>query len=707
MADLNAQLIKIERERRKRMAAGADSELGAEVEGMGMGEKAKTYATNLVNEANRGVMEFLPSGLRDKMEGVGIGVETDFSNTASGRGTRFVSQGASMALPLIKMGTVGPGLYKNAGMIRSFVDDLAKTATAFPKTFFGAEAAGSFGAGSLGQMAEEGGSGEIGQLGVEMLGGMTAGGLASMGPSTLRAMREGFQANILPFTEAGGMVRAGRQMQARAGGPEEAAQAAKALDTLPEGVSPSQWIGDARLMGQEAKLLADNPRLENFVKAELQDARLVAQEELKDSFGKARSRQDWEVSVLNRVTPEGFEVTPGMTDKMLDDAYDSFKPLYDAANGFPINSRGIAEELIASPNSPEIMAIGPERDTVSNWLKTRLTAYDLSSPQVESDVLLDLRSKVRGERRLQTQRGRDERADLLGSAEAVLTKRINEGLPEGARDILQQADSQYRTYKVVENAIFEAGDSNLTPADLSKAIQQGGLTTDSRYARGVDAETQELRQAALAGRSTEELLGDPQRAQMVVRNLSEEERRLVHADFADTLFTRATSAQATESGIPLLSGEKLLRDVVENREVMISLGMEDADINRLQYMGEKMLAMSKKTPAAVTALFEDGPANLLQLAAALMGAKGGQRMAGGGMGSSLVLAQYMSNKARTNLAKLTSDEAGRLMKDAVTDPELYRAILTTSTVGKDVARDRARYLEGWLLSSAFDTATEQ
>jgi hypothetical protein len=706
LADLNAQLIKIEKERRRRLSEAADAELGAEVEGMSAGEKAKTYATNLVNEANRGVMEFLPSGMREKMEGVGIGVETDFSNTPQGRGVRFASQGTTMALPLVRMGNVGPQLYRNAGMVRSFVDDLAKTATSMPKTFFGAEAVGSYAAGNLGQRSKDSGSGELGQLGAEMAGGLTMGGIASMGPRSLRMLREGFQANMLPFTERGGMIRAGRQMQERAGGPEAAANLAQSLDSIPEGVSPAQWIGNERLMAQEARLLTDNPQLENFVKGELQEARLIAQEELQDSFGKARTRQDWEVSVLNRVTPDDFEVTAGMTDEMLDEAYASFKPLYDGANGHLVNTGGISAELIASPNSPEIMAIGPERETVSNWIKTRLTAYDLDAAQVDSEVLLDLRSKVRSERRLQSKRGRDERADLLGAAEAVLTKRINDGIPPGAQEILQQADSQYRRYKVVENAIFDAADSNLTPADLSRSIQQGGLTTDSRYARGVDADTQELRQAALAGRSTEELLGDPQRAQMVVRNLSDEEKALIHADFTETLYRRATSAEATDSGVALLSGEKLLRDVVENRDVMKNLGMEDADINRLQYMGEKMLAMSKKTPQAVANLFEDGPANLLQLAAALAGAKSGQKIAGQGMGSSLVLAQYMSNKARNNLARITSDEAGRLMRDAATDPELYRTLLTTSTVGRDVAKNRARYLEGWLLSSAFDTAKD-
>lgn len=706
MGNLTLQLIAIEEEERRRLAAAADAELGPDVADMNTGQKAALYATNLVNEANRGIMEFLPSGVREKMEGVGIGVETDFSGTPAGRGTRFVSQGTAAALPLVRMGNVGPQIYRNAGMIRSFIDDLAKTAIDAPKTFFGSEAAASFGAGSMGQVAEEGGSGPGGQLAAETFGGLTLGGITSMAPNSLRALREGFQANILPFTESGGMIRAGRQMQDRAGGPDAAAQLAQSLDSIPEGVTPAQWIGDERLMAQEAKLLADNPSLDNFVRGELQDARLIAQEELQNSFGQAASRQDWEVAVLNRVTPEGFEVSPGMTDKMLDDAYESFKPLYDGAKGHPIGTQNLRDDLLQSVYAPEIMAITPERDTVSNWLKTRMTAYreQLSGQVADSEDLMNLRSSIREERRLQNKRGRDERADLLGAAEAVLTKRIDNKLPEGAREILRQADSQYRRYKIVENAIFEAGDANLTPADLSRSIQQGGLTTESKYARGVDADTQELRQSALAGRSTEELLGDPQRAELIARNLSEEELRLVHADFSETLFKRATSAEATDSGIALISGEKLLRDIIENRDVMKNLGMAEADINRLQYMGEKILSLGKKTPQAVTALFEDGPANLLQLAAALAGAKSGQKVAGKGMGSSLVLAQYMSNKARGTLARLTSDEAGQLMRDAVTDPDLYKAILTTSTVGRSTVRKRAQYLEAWLLSSAFDSA---
>ena len=93
--------------------------------------------------------------------------------------------------------------------------------------------------------------------------------------------------------------------------------------------------------------------------------------------------------------------------------------------------------------------------------------------------------------------------------------------------------------------------------------------------------------------------------------------------------------------------------------------------------------------------------------AAISGAKSGQRMAGNGLGSSLVLAQFMSNKARGALASITSNEAERLMKDAVTDPELYKALLTRGTAGRSIMKERAAYLESWLLASAFDKANTE
>lgn len=675
-------------------------------ESVSFGDRMRGFrdtTADVVNEVNRGLLFLLPSQAREQLNKIGVGVETELSGTPVGRGLNVAGASLPFAVAPVVGGSVGasltPNLSKISGTFKTLIDDIAKYATANPKTYLSGEAVSAAGAGTLGETIRQEGGGPAAQLAGEVVGSLAGGPITAL-PRTARAARESINANLLPMTEEGGSIRAARQMQERAGGPEAAAQAAQRLESIPEGVTPAQWIGDERLMAQEARLLRDNPELENIVRAELMDARIAAQESLLDSFGQPRTRQQWEVSVLNRVTPEDFQVTPGQTDEMLNQAYKSFEPLYDGAKGHPIPINGISNAIKAAPNTPDIMATNFEREVVDKWLASRLTAYGnkLSGPEVDSEVLLKLRSDIRNERRLQTQRGRDERADLLGAAESVLTQRIQEGLPEGAVDILRQADSQYRKYKVVENAIFNAADSNLTPEDMTRAIQQGGLATVSQYARGVDETVQELRRVAMSGRSTEEVLGDPQRAELFVRGLTDSDRAAVHADFVDVLYNRAKSqTDVTPAGVPYIDGQKLLTDVMENKDVMRSLGMTNDEINKLSYMGEQMLAMSKRSPESVAQLFEDGPASILQLAAALGGAKTGQRMAGQGLGSSLVIAQYMSNKARGTLASLTSNEAERLMKDAATDPKLYGALLTKSVLTPQKMRERAAYMESWLM----------
>ena len=690
--DIALQLAEAERELRRRQNSS---------------EGGSLTPLNVINEVNKGLLGLMPSAAREKLNSIGVGVETDLPKDypATAKGLEFTGGAIPFALAAPAMGISGGGkIIQNRGVFKTMLDDIAKFATNNPKSFLATEGAAAFGAGALGESARQGGAGPATQLGAELLGGMTAGGLTAIAPRTLRGARETIASNLFPMTNEGGEIRAARQMQERAGGPEQAARSAQLLDSIPDGVTPAQWIGDERLMAQEARLLADNPQLENVVRTELQEARLAAQQELTDANGRPRTRQEWEAAVLDKVTPEGFSVSPGMSDDMLDQAYRSFEPLYAGAKGHPVSSSGIADEIAKSPNNPSVISTDFEREAVEKWLKSRMTAYsdDLAEAEVASDVLLDLRSKIRDERRLQTNRGRHERADLLGSAEAVLTSRIQRDLPPGATDVLNQADSQYRKYKVIENAIFEAGDSNLTPEGISKAIQNSGLTTDSRYARGVDEATQELRGMAMSGRSTEEVFGDPQRAKLFVRGMEGDDLRGVHADFTETLFNRAKSSEATDSGIGFLSGEKLLRDLSENADVMKSLGMSDKQIANLRYIGENILKMGKKPPAAVSKLFTDGPASIMELGAALIGAKQGQRMAGNGIGSGLVLAQYMSNKARGLLANLTSNQAEQLMTDAVTDPKLYRTLLTRGTAGRESAREQAAYLESWLLASAVD-----
>jgi hypothetical protein len=710
MPDANTQrqlaLALAEQERRRRMgSAQVQPEQAARQPRQNMAQRFVQGAGSAAQEINAGMLGLIPGAVPALQSAGLMRSDEEAKQGPLGAAARYAGSAIPFAAGIPLAGTAPGQIPRSTGIFRSMVDDIANFARNRPKTYFGTELSAAGAAGAAGQVAKDSEAGVAGQLVAEVAGGLVGGGLVAGIPAGIRATREGLAANLAPMTTEGGMIRASRQMQERAGGQDRAQKFATMLDTIPEGVTPAQWIGDSRLMAQEARLLMDNPDLEPVVRQELQDARLLAQNELLDSFGRPRSRQDWEFSVLQRVTPQGAKIDKGQSDEMLDSAYRSFEPLYDQARGIPVEIDGLKNAVVGASKDDFIMASDGERDAVARWLSNQMTAIEGRDVPLTSDDLLNLRSRIRSERRKQMRSQNMERADLLNSAEAVLTQRIEDSLPDDVRDVVRAADSQYRKYKVVESAIFSAGDRNLTPDQLSEAIRMGGLTTQSQYARGQDPAVQELREIALSGRSTEEVIGDPRRASMFVRGMDDQGKKAVQADFINTLFTRAAgqSASTTDAGVAFVSGRQLTRDIQENRQVMKALGMSDDEIGRTFRMAREISVLEQKPPAAVDQLFEDGPASIMQLAAALVGAKQGQAIAGNGMGSSLVMAQYMSNRARRILAGLTSNEAERLMKEAATDPVLYRAMLTKNLSGGN-ARQDAAYLESWFLASAMDKA---
>jgi hypothetical protein len=718
MPDDNAQrqlaLAMAERERRTRNERGP-SEVAPEMQG-GPGSRIMAGlrgADRYAAEAVSGALSFLPESITNPLADIGLGRRPENAmQTPGGAAARYMGMAAPLAAGAAVAGTnalratAGQMLstVRSPGAFRAIIQDIGRFAQQRPAVYSGSEMAAAAGAGALGQVAKQEGAGPFMQLTAEMVGGLTAGGLTSMAPRGYTALKEGVVANLAPMSNEGGMVRASRQVQERAGGPDRAAELAGQLSNIPEGVTPAQWIGDQVLMAQEARIIADNPDIANVIRTDLERARIAAQESLVDAFGKPRSRQDWEKSVLERVAPSGTKIQPGMTDEMLDQAYRAFTPLYESAKGFEVPTAGMLKSLNAASKDPEIIATTQEREAVRSWLSNQYKAFNTKLGEVlPSDKLLDLRSRIRDERRAQSKRGNQERSDLLGSAEAELTRRLEESLPDEVVETLRAADSQYRQYKVVENAIYNSGDSALTPEQLSQSIRMGGVTTNSRYARGVDPVVQSLREAAIAGRSTEEIIGDPRRASLFVRGIDDDGKRAVQADFMSVLFNRAKEGaiDATEAGTAFIRGDKLIRDLNENAQVMRAIGMDNTDIQRVQNMAQEIVRLERKSPQAVASLYEDGPASVLQLVAALAGSKSGQRISGGGLGSSLVMAQYMSNRARQTLARMTSNEAERLMRDAATDPVLYRAMLTKSLAGK-TARADAQYLESWILASMAD-----
>jgi hypothetical protein len=226
-------------------------------------------------------------------------------------------------------------------------------------------------------------------------------------------------------------------------------------------------------------------------------------------------------------------------------------------------------------------------------------------------------------------------------------------------------------------------------------------SSKSAYARGIDKTEQELRLLAQAGRKVADVLGDPAAARALVRDFNSTQLRPIKASFIETALNATKSIDRTPGleGRQFVSGTDLKVFLNQNRATAKALKFSDDELKRLDRFANELIVMERKSPAAVAQLFEDGPATFLQLGATLLGAKGGQRAAGGGLGSSMVLAGFMAKKARDNLARLTSDKATELMNQALTDKKLYAALLTKPTDKSKQVNAAVKTLNAWFINN--------
>lgn len=658
------------------------------------------------------VLDYLPEKWQNKLAELGVGFPAGYEMPGkAGAAAKMVGT----ALPFIA-GPVVAGrqlaqetakTLARPGIARGMLEDIYRTAKAAPKTFYGSEIAAAGAAGAAGEAAREGGASPTMQLLSEFGAGFGAGAIPTVLPRTGQRLYQSVRSNLTPFTQEGGAIRAARQIQQRAGGEARALELADALDDLPQGVTPAQFLGDNVLMAQESRLIADNPDLGNQIATDLMSARRAAQEELVNLRGQPRTRQEWEQSVIQRVTPPGTTIKKAQTDEMLEEAYKAFDPFYDAARGRPADLNKLTRlDILDSVDNPSIIATDDQRKAVSGYLKDLTTAWEMPGlgearrAAGTTDDLIDIRSKIRTERRAQLRAGNLERADLLGTAENTVSRQLQDALPPDVAVQLNETDRLYRQYKVIETAIYNSGDNVLSADMISEAIRTSGLTTPSKYARGATEEVQKLRELAIAGRDVAEYLGDPERASLIIRGLDDDGKRAVQAEFVNALLNRAKpDAAEISDGVVLVSGKKLTRDLTDNIPVMESLGMSPEDIGRVKDIANRINIMEKKSPQAVGKLFDDGPSTVMELLAALVGAKQGSNLAAAAdIGQTLVLAQFFSNRARRWLTRITSEKAGQLLKDAATDPQLYQALLR-----KDVSPanniESARYIESYLFAT--------
>lgn len=237
-----------------------------------------------------------------------------------------------------------------------------------------------------------------------------------------------------------------------------------------------------------------------------------------------RGVESWQQAAMDQGLPPGLEPPkPGMSLQAqqarsyegFDDAYSPIRqtevppytveavPGQTGPSGDPLRRVVTPEEGVRrAVNDPETMATPDIQAAAQRYLEHQFAlipqeAYEPGG-RVSVNVLQHMRSNIRDKIRqsLTGPTQNYERAGILASAEQYITDMIEAGLSPEQQAALRAADKQYAQHKVLEDALFRAGDKpgGFTPFQLEQGIKKG--TESGSFVRGeVGGDLRELSRA--------------------------------------------------------------------------------------------------------------------------------------------------------------------------------------------------------------------
>jgi len=596
-----------------------------------------------------------------------------------------------------------------------------------PLTFTAAEFLPGGGGRVGSQFAKEKGAGPGGQLAVGLGTAVSVGALPSLtiniarrtGNAIFNTLRE-------VLTDTGGMTRAARQTQSRVAGSVD--DVLQRIDDAPEGVTAAQASEEPALLAQQAKALESDPVEAKRIADELLAARIKVQDDLKATFGEGTTPGDFQHSVVQSVAPAGTVVPQGQTDEMLRAVAKGFDEAYETAKGIPIRmgtettpGARLTDAIVPSAFGPlGVTASNTERMAMAELLEelakevemqvTKRAGRNMPKFSVASDEVLELRKRIRKMHRRKVRAGATgERAEaeaaILQAAERRLTAILDKQLPEKARVALRATDAQYAQYVTVLNAAGR-GNGEFTVSQLQTAIRM--TQSSARVARG---EAGQLAIAAQQGSDLTRVMGKPRDAARIVRDMTPAQVHSTKGDFAKVVFDdpKVKMQVGEQAGI---SGKGLLEVLAREKETMIALGFSPEDLARVDLIARRIKMMETTAPGAVKDLLEDKPGRLVDLAARIVGSIGltktvrrvtGQSSGGAG----IIIAKAGSDNMRRIITSMTVDKASMLLREAVSDKELFKAMLVSSTDPLAKQIQAGRRINAFFLSVGLGAADEE
>jgi|694.fasta_scaffold63153_2 hypothetical protein len=170
--------------------------------------------------------------------------------------------------------------------------------------------------------------------------------------------------------------------------------------------------------------------------------------------------------------------------------------------------------------------------------------------------------------------------------------------------------------------------------------------------------------------------------------------------FVDNLFARAR--QTTPDGA-VFKGSAIMDALNDPKQAAALQAVFDAPaLQRLRQIGTELTALERARGAGSLpgGVIEDAPAKVLNFVATILAARfGGQLGASTGLAGGLQAAGKASSAASKFVRFLTVDRAQRILRDAVTDPELFSALMSPFRTSQQ-QNEAVRKLQGWMAGTA-------
>ncbi|MEM9477855.1 MAG: hypothetical protein AAGA71_21425 [Pseudomonadota bacterium] len=182
------------------------------------------------------------------------------------------------------------------------------------------------------------------------------------------------------------------------------------------------------------------------------------------------------------------------------------------------------------------------------------------------------------------------------------------------------------------------------------------------------------------------------------------------AGLLDHLMQTARTGRFDDVGQPILSGRALLGQLTDPKQAavlnQILTKEERGRVKRIAAQLRNVETASVRLPTVGDPM-NDTPNQVIGFVARIAAARQGARAGQGTGGGQLVIAGEFSKRVSRILKNLTNDTAEQLLKDAVQDPDLFKALLLRDNATVGLKDPRIRSLSEWAIGAGVVSSMEE